>query len=181
MTTMNTLLLFLALAAGGTAQQKPVVTRVTIVGTEVNFDKRFEKLFPELPYLLLGNTRGVYLEGYGIVYSAELNLIVAGGTPFRPKLTKEEIQQCRQQKLTRIPAVVAGVRQAMLGAAQSLDTVPVDQNLVFAVSLFQYSWEEMEGVPRQLVLTTTRKSLLQAQGTGNSATALEQAVTVREY
>jgi hypothetical protein len=181
-TPMHTLLLFFALASSGATQTKPaVVTRATIIATESNFDKRFEKLFPELPYLLLGNTRGVYLEGYGVVFSAEVNLIVAGGTPFRPKPTKEEALQYRQQKLTRIPVVVSGLRQAMLGAAQSLDTVPVDENVVFAVSLFQHSWEEMEGVPHQLVLSASRKSLLQAQITGNTPGALNQVVTVREY
>ena len=43
---------------------------------EKSLDERISKLWDDNPYLLLGTTRGVYLEGYGAVFTAEVNLVV---------------------------------------------------------------------------------------------------------
>ena len=56
------------------------------------------------PYLLIGDTRGVYLEGYGAVFTTEVNL--ANGpslSPFRPSITKDDIARIRAKKLERFP------------------------------------------------------------------------------
>ncbi len=59
-----------------TAATAPRVARATLVSVEKNLDDRISKLWDDNPYLLLGNTRGVYLENYGAVFTTEVDLVV---------------------------------------------------------------------------------------------------------
>lgn len=161
--------------------QEPRVTRATVQATETAMDRRFEKLFPDNPFMVLGNTRGVYLEGFGVVYSAEVNLVAAAGGPFRGKVTHEEALLHRQEKLKRVPVLRTAMKQALVGASQSLDTVPMDEQVVLAVSLFRHSWEEINGVPQQIVVSAQRRVIMQMQTAGASPDVIQASIQVREY
>lgn len=167
------------LAASTMAADAPKVTRAMIKSAEAAIDRRFEKLYPDNPYALLGNARGVYLEGYGVVFSAEMNLIQAAGGPFHQRTTKEEAAQHRLEKLSRLPALRGSMRQALVGAATSLDTVPAEERVVLAVSVFRHSWEDMTGVPEQIIISAPRKALVGLQGAAGPA--LESAIPSKEY
>src|ERR1022692_1316563 len=78
--------LFLALAAAGSApavaapppapaSEAPRVGRNMIAAAEKNLDDRFTRLWDDNPFVVLGPTRGVYLENYGAVFTAEVNLV----------------------------------------------------------------------------------------------------------
>jgi hypothetical protein len=144
-------------------------------------DRRFESMFQDNPYLLRGNSRGVYLEGYGVVFSAEVNLILTAGGPFRGKVTKEEAARHRLEKLNRIPILRSSMRSALVGASKSLDTVPGEERLVLAVSLFRHSWEDMTDVPQQIVMSAQRKTLQQLDPTAPAQGVIESAIQVKEY
>jgi hypothetical protein len=161
--------------------EEPRVSRATIMAAEVAMDHRFEKLFPDNPFMLLGNARGVYLDGYGAVFSAEVNLVAAAGGPFRGKVTHEEALRHRDEKLKRVPVLRTSMKQALIGAAQSLDTVPLDERVVLAVSLFRHSWEEMNGVPQQIVVSAQRRTLVQLQTANASPDVVQATIQVREY
>ena len=176
---MRALAVVTLLAASVMAADAPKVTRAMIKSTEAAIDRRFEKLFPDNPYALLGNARGVYLEGYGVVFSAEMNLIQAAGGPFHQRTTKEEAAQHRQEKLTRLPTLRNSMKVALVGAATSLDTVPPDERVVLAVSVFRHSWEDMTGLPEQIIVSAPRKALVGLQGA--SQAALEAAIPSKEY
>jgi len=60
------------------AVTEPIVTRIMIQPVEKKIDQRFETLFDE-PFLLLGMTRGFYLDKFGVVFSAELQLVSTPG------------------------------------------------------------------------------------------------------
>lgn len=178
---MKALAIAILLAASALSADGPRVTRPMIVAAESAIDRRFEKLLPDNPYLLLGNARGVYLEGYGVVFSAEVNLIQAAGGPFHTKITKEEAARHRQEKLNRLPTLRTSMKQALLGAALSLDTVPPEEQVVLAVSLFRHSWEDMTGLPQQIVVSAQRGTLVQLQSAGAASTVVEASIQVREY
>src|SRR5262245_45898118 len=94
-------LLALAATIWAASMEKPRVKRAALKAMEVSFDRRIERLADD-PYILVGTTRGVYLEGYGAVLTAEVSL--ANGpavSPFRPTLTKEDIAAIRARKLER--------------------------------------------------------------------------------
>jgi hypothetical protein len=70
------------------------VTRAVMQGVEKGIDARLDLCNPADPADLLGNTRGVYLPGYGVVLTSEVALVkVAGLSPFHQTATPEERTQ----------------------------------------------------------------------------------------
>ena len=49
--------------------------RTTLAAAEKSLDDRIAGLWGDNPLIVLGPTRGVYLEGYGAVFTAEVNLV----------------------------------------------------------------------------------------------------------
>lgn len=157
---MNGLLVLLAFFfAGQEAAPHPHVTRNALAGVERDCDGRLASATEAFD--LLGPTRGVYLEGYGAVFSSELNLIISPNlSPFRPVFGKAEIARIRDRKLQRLQALKQKMREMMIAAAASLENLPPSEQVVLAVSLFHYSWEDYSGLPNQIVMQAERQKLL---------------------
>ena len=58
------------------ASETPRVSRAMLVASEKSLDDRVSRLWDDNPFVLLGPTRGIYLEGYGAVFTAEVNLVL---------------------------------------------------------------------------------------------------------
>jgi hypothetical protein len=159
---MNGLALILVLLFGGQAPQPPSrITRAALSGLEKNFDNRFEKGSGTDPFELLGPTRAVYLEGYGVVSSAELDLIVTPNlNPFHQVFTTAEKARIHERKLQRLPLVKQDMREMLIASAVSLENLPPNEQVVLAVTLFHYSWEDSSGLPAQIVMQAERQKLL---------------------
>jgi len=164
--------LLLALAASG-AGDKPRVERKTLVAMEKSLDERVTRLWDDNPFLLLGPTRGVYLDGYGVVFTTEVNLVAAVGiTPFHPSYSKPEIDRHRAKKLERIPQLKSALRDALVASAASLDTVPPDEQIVIVAFITRYPWEDGTGVPAQITVQAPKRKLLEAQRAGANLEAM---------
>jgi hypothetical protein len=110
---------------------------------------------------LLGATRGVYLEGYGTVFSAEISLVVPPAIyPFHPAVTKEDITSTHQKKVQRLPKLRAAMTEMMKAAANSLSAMPDTQQIVLAVRLDNMKWEDTTGLPGMILMKADRKSAL---------------------
>src|SRR5208282_4071738 len=102
---MNTLAILLAFFFAG--QEPPPashsrVTRAALASVEKNCDGQLA--YTADAFDLLGTTRGVYLEGYGVVFSTELNLIVSPNlSPFHTSFSKIEIARIHDRKVERLP------------------------------------------------------------------------------
>lgn len=157
----------------------PRVTRPMLIDMEKSLDSRVTRLSQDNPFVLLGPTRGVYLDGYGAVFTAEINLVSAPAAlmMFRPQLTKEEVEQHRQKKLARLPQLKQAMQQAMMDSAASLDTVPPQEQIVVVAFLSKYPWEDMTGVPLQIMMQATKKNLLEQR---NNAAALSSVIRTIE-
>ena len=131
------------------------------------------------PFVLLGPTRGIYLDGYGAVFTAEINLVSAPAAlmMFRPQLTKEEIEQHRQKKIARLPQLKEAMRQALLDSAASLDGLPAEQQIVVVAMLSKYPWEDSTGLPLQIMMQATKRDLLDQR---NNPTALDSVIRTTE-
>jgi len=174
-TALGCWLAVLALAAPA---ERPRLVRESLAALERIFDSRIERQNIEDPFLLLGTTRGVYLEGYGAVLTAELNLVSGPAvTPFRPALTKEEIARLHARKLQRLPLLRRMMREMLVDAASSLEAVPPNEQVVLAVSLFYYSWEDRTGLPGQILMQAQRQQLLALRQPGGT----ESVIVVKEY
>ena len=164
--------LFLALLFAGQAMPPAHVTRAAL---EKSMDGRFLKAYDNNSFDLLGNTRGVYLDGFGVVFSLELNLIVTPNlSPFHPVMTKQEIAGVHDRKVQRLPLLRQNMRQMLVASAVSLENLPSQEQVVLAVSLFHYSWEDTSGIPGQIVMRAERQKLL-------SESTRETAITTQEF
>jgi hypothetical protein len=152
--------------------------RAAVKAVEVSFDQRIERLADD-PFILVGFTRGVYLEGYGAVFTAEVNLAIGPSpSPFHPIISKEDIGRIRAKKLERFPALRQCMRDMLLNAAASLDEVPASEQIVVGVSLLYRPDEDSSGMPGQILMQGTKGQLLDAK---LSRIGLDGVVKVREF
>src|SRR5579871_4849935 len=112
-TILPLFLLIAGAAATAFAGDAPRVSRSVLIETEKTLDSRLVRSAADNPFLLLGPTRGIYLDGYGAVFTAEVNLVSvpAAMQMFRPTFTPQEIGAHRQKKLERIPELKRSMRQ----------------------------------------------------------------------
>ncbi|MGH9664441.1 MAG: hypothetical protein ACRD9L_08480, partial [Bryobacteraceae bacterium] len=113
---------------------KPKIPRSEITAMEKSFDQRLSGLWSE-PFLVLGSTRGFYLDQFGAVFTAEMNLVNGPNVnPFMQTIPRALIEAHRKKKLERIPALKQAMRQMLTAAAASLDGVPDNEQIVVEVT-----------------------------------------------
>jgi hypothetical protein len=164
------------------AQEKQAVNREALATVERGFDGRVARLGQEEPFDLLGNTRGVYLEGYGAVFSADVSPIVTPGiSPFRPTITKEMVDRIHKKKLERIPLLKQAMREMLVSAAAALTAVPSNEQIAVAVTLLYYSWEDKSGMPTQILMQAPKSRLLELRAGQGAEAPLDAAISLREF
>jgi hypothetical protein len=176
--TKRTLPLLLAAVLGLAAATAPRVSRATLAAMEKSLDGRISRLWDDNAYLLIGPTRGVYLDGYGAVFTAEVNLVANPVSLMNANLSKDAIAKYRQKKLDRIPVLKKTLREALVSTASSLDTVPPEESITIVAFVDHFPWEDMSGLPSQVTVTGQKKKLLDAQAAGGAS--LDAAIRVTE-
>ncbi|MCC7176628.1 MAG: hypothetical protein IT159_15650 [Bryobacterales bacterium] len=160
MRSAGVLALLLAAAISGSQPAKPRIARMALAPLESSFDSALSKPGQQYPFDLLGNTRGVYLGGFGVVFTAEVNLIIAPRiTPFRQFISKEDVARVHQQKTANLPVLKQAMRELMERTASTLDALPPGEQVVVAVTLFYYSWEQKDGLPSQILMQASKSAL----------------------
>lgn len=161
--------------------QHSTPSRDEIAAVERSMDTRFKRMSIESPTDLLGLSRGVYLSGYGAVFTAEINLLAAPGiSPFRPSVSKEEVAQVKSIKTKRLADFRGLMQQLMLDSAGSLDRLPENEQLVLAVTLLYQSWEDRAGLPSLIQMRAQRRALLDIATNRVPRSALASAIQTRE-
>jgi hypothetical protein len=175
------LLLAAIMFAAPLAAQKAAPNRGELAAVEKVFDQKFTRFSVSQPMDLLGLTRGLYLPGFGVVFTAELSLIQAPViSPFRPKITKEEALQIRAAKIKRVPEIRTLMRELLLASASSLDSVPPGEQVVLGISFIYANWEDSSGLPKSILMQAQRSQLLEVAMNRQPKTALESFVKLRE-
>jgi hypothetical protein len=177
---MKTAVLLVAAALIATPAAR--VTRAAMEPVERSFNGRIERFNVDDPIYLLGTTRGLYLDGYGVVLTAEVELIMGPSiTFFRQTIGKAEIARVHQRKLERVPKLRELMREALVDSAASLDTVPAEEQIVLGVFLFYKNWEDRTGLPAQIMMQATRKTLVDFKANRIGREALDSAIQVKEF
>jgi hypothetical protein len=136
------------------------------LGTLNELEKRFDGKLAAIgnvndPLDLLGTTRGLYLEGFGAVFTTELSLIVTPSiNPFHQTITEQEKAKTHQRKIDRLPLLRKAMREMVRTAAMSLIQIPDTQQIVLAVRLDYLRYEDTMGLPGLIVMRADRKSAL---------------------
>ncbi len=162
--------------------QAASVSRTTIAGAEESLNRRLKALVPGEPYLVLGEAHGVYLDNFGAVFTASVNLVEGPNvSPFRQAISPKERADLRQRKLDRLPKLRDVMREALIVSAGMLDTVPINEQIVVSVTLPRYHWEDAAGVPSQIVMQASRLALVNLQvNPPKDAATLNAAIRTRE-
>jgi hypothetical protein len=169
------LLLLGAAGLAGAQAEKARVTRPSLEAIEKAFDTRVLKVSATDPMEVLSSTQGVYLEGFGAVFTVQVDLIMTPAlNPFRQVMTKPEIDRVRARKIDRLPLLKLIMREMLSEAAAGLTAMPGSENVVIAVSLFRVRWEDTGGLPAQIVMQGTKDKLLNRAAANN-------AIQVQEF
>ncbi|MBI5280710.1 MAG: hypothetical protein HY858_03430 [Candidatus Solibacter usitatus] len=178
---MRTLIVISLLALAPLPAQRPAPSRAEVAAMEKSFDQRLQSFSIDTPIELLGLTRGLYLQGYGAVFTAEVNLVQTPGvSPFRPTLSKDDIARVRAAKLKRIPELKNLMREMLVASSASMDRLPAEERLVLGVSLYYNAWEDPAGMPRVIMMQAQRRALMEVAANRQPRTALGSIIQVRE-
>jgi len=167
-----TILVSAAYAAAGEA---PRVDRTQMEKVEKSLDATLLRFTPDNSHTLIGLTRGVYLEGVGAVLTAEVILVNAPVNIMHPLPTKDEIVQMRKKKIERVPLLKKVLKDALVAAAATLETIPPDEQVVIAVVVPRFTFEDAAGLPVQVTVQASKKKLLESKGA-----ALDALIRVTE-
>lgn len=160
----TTALLFLAAVITRPAEPARI-TLAKIVNTQTLISTQLAAMYPEEPWFLIGPARGMYLDGIGVIFSAEINLATGPSlSPFKQTITKEEITRHRDKKEVRLPLLRKRMYTIVGSMASYLETLPNNEEFVLAVTLLKYPWEgTVAGMPSQIILRAPRGKLVEAQ------------------
>lgn len=173
--------LLLAVGLSPLGAQRSTPSRAELAAAERAIDQRLLRFSPESPMEVLGLTHGVYLEGYGAVFTAEVNLMVTPGiSPFRPQIPKEDVEVIREAKVKRLPAVKALMQEALVASAASLDRVGPEERIALGLTLFYNKWENSAGLPQQITMHARKRELVDVAASRVPRTELARIVKVRE-
>ena len=111
------------------------------------------------PAELMGDTRGIQLDDYGVVFTTEVSLVRTPGiTPFSQKIPPERAGRVRKQRVERLPLLKAAMKEMMHGMATALTQLPAGQQIVLVVRLYYGAWEDTAGMPAQVIMRADRAS-----------------------
>jgi hypothetical protein len=174
-------LLAFALPLGSMAD-KPSVGRPMIKAMEASIELELLRTWPTEPIEVLGVTHGAYVEGYGAVFMTELNLALGAGiSPFHPQITVDEAKRLHEKKMARLPQLKNTMRVILMNCAGSLDSVPDDQQIALAVTLFYFHGESTEKLPSQIVMHGQKRALLDVKTGRAEKSTLAAVIAEREF
>jgi len=173
------ILSFLVTAALMAAGDAPRVSRAMLSPMEKSLDSRMLRLWDDNALGLLGSARGVYLEGYGAVFTVEFSLSPGPISLMHTRFSADDKERLHAKKLERLPQLVKAMRTAVMETAASLDTVPAEEQIVIAVFFPRYPDEDTRGLPSQITFQGQKKKLIDAKRANGAG--LEAALRVTEY
>jgi hypothetical protein len=128
---------------------------------EDNFNVRIKSFSPKEPVYMLALTRGLYVRGFGVIFTSELDLIQSPTiNPFHQKILPEEVVSTHERKMKQLPLLRQALRDEFMACAKSLDAVPPGEQMVLSVRLEYQGWENKAQLPGEIILRADRKSAM---------------------
>jgi len=140
------------------------IPQLMLANLEKSFDNRLEMLNATDPIDMLGGTRGLYIPGFGTVFTAEVSLIVAPGAmplPYQQEFSPALKAQVHKRKTAQLPKLEGLMKDLVKTCALTLTTMPDDQKVVMAVRLRYLMWEDTTDLPAQIMMTADKKAAQQ--------------------
>jgi hypothetical protein len=137
----------------------PVSIHQAVAGAEKRLDAKIAGVGGKEKVYILGLTRGLYLAGYGAVFTQEIDLIESPHpNPFHQQITPQEAAAVRRRKLENLAVLRKALPDMWTDAAAALAPMPDSEQVVLAVRLLYQPWEDRTGLPSQIVVKGSRKA-----------------------
>lgn len=179
---MRLLLAIVTAAALCFAATESRVSRASILSVEHSINEKFETASTD-PFYVLGDARGTYLEGYGALFTSEVNLInnsPFNPNPFKPTVSKTEVAASRDRKLKNLAILKDSMRNLMMNASATLEGLPPNERVAMETILFSYSWEENRSIPHRVFMSAEKQKLLDAKAAHAGPAELASVIEAQE-
>jgi hypothetical protein len=146
-------------AGGATVGEKSPVALQALGTLEKEMDGRLGATGAADPCIVLGLTRGLYVNGFGAIFTSEVDLVNSPALGlFRNTISPEEKAAIHKRKLAHVQMLQQTMRDMVLSLAASpaLNMAESDQ-IVVAVRLVYRPWEDTTGLPGQIVMHADRR------------------------
>jgi hypothetical protein len=135
---------------------------------EKSFDSQLAAIGGAHPIDILGLTRGLYLEDYGVVFTAEVSLMVTPTiNPFRKEISPELRAEVYRQKVENLPLLRKAMREMVKTTAATFGAAGLKMNIlkptsqvVLAVRLLYLPYEITNGLPGQIIMKADIKGAM---------------------
>ena len=156
--------------------ERPKVTRADVANMESVINGRIQGMFPDEPWVLLGFTRGFYVNGIGVMFSADVNLATGPTiTPFVTNPRKDLLIAQHEKKQKRLPVLRETMYTVVRYLSTAVTSLPEDEQVVLCVSLMRSPWEIGNDIPAQIVMHVQRGKLMAAKA------PLDSVIKAEEY
>jgi hypothetical protein len=164
------------------AATEPRVSRASIQAVEGSVDQTLNAPSPD-PYALLGLTRGTYLEGYGTLFTFEVDLVNPGAFmmigPFSRPMPPDELAKVQDRKSKKLPELKDTMRSLMANASSTLEGLPPKERIAMEAILLNSPGEKnSKDIPRRIFMSAEKQKLQSAKT--NHATPAELAALIEE-
>ena len=141
--------------------ERPNGMRQVVTSLENHLNDQITAVGGADPVYILGLNRGLYLQGFGAVYTAELDLVqTPRPLPFQKEISKETAVKVHTRKLQNLALLKKAMHDMWIDAASTLNSIPDPEQVVLAVRLFYQPWEDTTGLPVQIIMKGPRKAAI---------------------
>lgn len=156
--------------------------REQLISAEETVDARFQPVGDPVLMTVVGNSRGAYIEGYGVVFTVQVNISPVGNiSPFRRSYSAEEISQINIRKRQRVETLEQRTRDILVELSGLLTELPVGEKIAVAVSLFHFPWEDLTALPKQMVMAAAKSVLAEARSGAMPLADLRSRLSIRYF
>ena len=127
---------------------------------ESRFDYLLKTASRDNPMDVFGRTRGLYVQGYGAVFTTEVELAQSHVFGMFVQPTQADRIRLHDQKLKNVDVLRQQMRNVMAVFAKDLPGLAPTDHLVVAVRLLYQAWEDRTGLPEQIVMQADRNGAL---------------------
>ena len=161
---------------------KPDPIRGEMVTVERSINARFQRIDEPSPIMLLTPARGAYLDGFGTVFTLEVNLApIANVSPFQRSYSEEQKQQLNIRKRSRLETLESDARVMLIAEAGKLSSLPPRQSVALVISLFHFGWEDLTNLPGQFVMQAEKQTLLDLAQPETAKATIKEKLPARYY
>ncbi len=139
----------------------PRIAWPALAALEKSLDVKITTADTRDPMVLLGNTTGIYIAGYGAVFTLAIDLIATPtASPFN---LHPDMSRVHQRKLDQLPVLEQSLREMWLAFASKLSSIPDNEQIVIAIRPMYRPEEDTRDLPAQVMVRAERRALATAK------------------